>query len=118
MTLTSSTFDDSVAYEGSVAFITNAATASFKSITMTNGKAIQYGGAIYVGGTGSSSVSFSNCAANVYYYESADMGGFMYVANPYTTLSSSGCCYDNLYASTTGKFIEGTYLGSFASSCT
>jgi hypothetical protein len=119
MTFSSTTFKDSVAYEGGVIFMTNAATASFTGVTMTNGKAINLGGAIYSGGTGAASISFSSCAATVSYFESYINGGFLYIANQYTTLSTSGCCYNNLFALSNGGFIQGSYEGStFSSSCT
>lgn len=46
----------------------NTASASFSSVRMNQGKARDSGGAIYSGGTGSSSISFSNCAASLTYF--------------------------------------------------
>lgn len=41
----------------------------------------------------------------------------MYISNPTTTLSSSSCCYKNLYAAKLSAFVFGTYSGTFASTC-
>ena len=65
MTFTGSTFLDSLAYDGSVIYMMNTATVAFNSITMTNGRTRRYGGAIYAGGTGVSSIAFSNCANTI-----------------------------------------------------
>jgi hypothetical protein len=39
----------------------------------------------------------------------------MYITNPATFLSSSSCSYSHLFALKLGKFIYGSYLGSFTS---
>lgn len=65
MSFTSTTFKDSLAYEGSIIHMNNAASLSFNNVNMQYGKARHYGGAIYCGGTGAASISFANCAANV-----------------------------------------------------
>lgn len=39
------------------------ASATFDSVAMSNGKSIMYGGAIYAGGTGTASITFTNCAS-------------------------------------------------------
>ena len=98
MSFTSTTFKDSVAYEGGVLFITNAASVSFSSVTMTDAKARHYAGAIYAGGSGSASISFASCSGTVQRFESLFDGGFLYISNPSTTLSSSNCCYDHIKA--------------------
>lgn len=72
---------------------------------------------MYSGGTGSSSVSFSNCAS-VRYFESYTDGGLIFIANPTTTLSSFNSCFEHLYAARLGAMIQGSYIGSFSSSCT
>jgi len=96
----------------------NTASVTFTSITMQQGKARHYGGAIYSGGTGAASISFASCSNPVYYFESYLDGGFLYIANSQTTLSSSGCCFNHFKAVGWGGFIQGTYAGSIASTCT
>ena len=118
MSFTSSIFKDALAYQGSVVFINNAGSASFNLITMTNGKSRDKGGAIYTDGTGSASISFSNCATTVSYFLSYSDGGFAYIGNPSTTMSSSNCCYNHLFAVGNGAFTRGSFSGSFTSSCT
>ena len=78
--------------------MTNTATATFDAIKMNQGKARHYGGAIYVGGTGSSSLSITNCAQDVTYFDSYFDGGFLYTANGDVTLASSSCCYNHIHA--------------------
>lgn len=51
------------------------------------------------------------------YFESYVDGGFIFIANPSTTLSSSGCCYEHLFALKLGGFIYGSYSGTFTSTC-
>ena len=79
------------------------------SITMTHGKARNQGGAIYLGGTGSSSITFSNCAANVEYFDSKLDGGFLYIFNPEANLLSSNCCYEHIYAFRYGGLVYGSH---------
>ena len=57
-----------MAYEGSVLYMTNAAFITFTSITMSYGKSMNYGGAIYADGTGAASITFANCASAIQYF--------------------------------------------------
>ena len=98
MTFTSSTFKDNIGYDGSIIYMLNTASVTFNSVTMNYGRARRYGGAIYSGGTGASSITFSNCAAAVTHFESTNHGGFMYIANPSTTVSSTNCNYNHMYS--------------------
>ena len=41
----------------------NTAKITFTSITMSYGKAMMYGGAIYAGGSGTANITFTNCAS-------------------------------------------------------
>lgn len=59
----------------------NTAAVTFNSVTMTNGRARNYGGAIYSGGTGVSTITFSNCAAPVSTFETNVHGGLLYIDN-------------------------------------
>ena len=51
-TFTSSTFIDSLASDGSILTMENAASVTFTSVKMNHGKAFNFGGAIYAFGTG------------------------------------------------------------------
>jgi predicted outer membrane repeat protein len=98
LSFTNTIFTDSLAYEGSVIFMINSAFASFSNVAMNYGKARHYGGAIYVGGSGPSTLSLSNCASDITYFESYYDGGFLYVANPSVTLGSQNCCFNHYKA--------------------
>ena len=118
MTFTSSLFKDNIGYNGGIVYMTNTAAVTFNSITMTNGRARNDGGSIYSGGTGASSITFSNCAANVDFFEANANGGFMYIDNPSTTFSSSNCNYNDMLAQGMGGWVYGNNLGTFGmSSC-
>ena len=51
-------------------------------ITMTLDKAMNHGGAIYLGGSGSATIALSDCAATVEYFDSVLDGALVYVYNP------------------------------------
>jgi hypothetical protein len=94
----SSTFKDNVGYNGGIVYMLNTADVTFTSVTMTNGRARHYGGAIYSGGSGASTITFSNCASTVATFETDVDGGFMYIDNPDTVFSSSLCDYNHMLA--------------------
>lgn len=56
MRLTNTKFRDMLAYEGSVAYMLNSADVQFTNVNMNYGKARNNGGALYMGGTGNSSL--------------------------------------------------------------
>ena len=89
-----------------------------RSVSMQHGKARHLGGALYSGGTGSATIDIANCNGNAQYFESFSDGGFLFVANPSTTLTTSSCCYQHLYAVKLGGFVFGDYIGTFTSTCT
>lgn len=72
---------------------------------MTYGKARNHGGAIYLGGSGSASITVSDCAATVQYFDAILDGGFVYVYNTAAVLASSNCCFAHIYAGRYGKLV-------------
>ena len=87
----------------------NGATLLLDKVTMTEGKARNNGGAIYLSGSGSPTMAFTNCLATIQTFDATRDGGLIFVFNPNTVISTSNCCYANLYAGRYGAHIQGTY---------
>jgi hypothetical protein len=65
LTFIGSKFWDNLAYDGGVIFMQNTATALFSAVSMSYSYSRHYGGGIYIGGTGASSITFSDCATTI-----------------------------------------------------
>jgi hypothetical protein len=86
---------------------------------MTHGLSLNAGGAIYNTGTGVSSIIIRNCAAPINYFEAYGNGGFMYINNPQTTVTSTNCGYNHMKSYSMGGFVYGQDLSTFSiSTCT
>lgn len=76
---------------------------------MTNGRARSSGAGIFLGGSGGATLTIKSCPKDIQFYESNDVGGFIYVENPSTQISSNNCNYKNLNAKTRGGLIYVKY---------
>jgi hypothetical protein len=113
MSFTSTIFHDSVAHDGSVIYMLDTSSLTLTSVSMTDGKAIGNGGAIYSGGAGASSITITNCASDINYYQAGNDGGLFYISNSQTILTSSNCNYNDLYAVNQGGLVYGAELSTF-----
>lgn len=84
-------------------YLLNSATLSTSLITLINGKALNFGGAIYQTGTSSSPITLNGCKTDLLYFEANEKGGFLYADNTQGTFSTN-CDYQNFY-SKAGGFI-------------
>jgi hypothetical protein len=86
---------------------------------MTNGKALNDGGAIHISGSGAVSLAFSNCptGGTLTHFEAGRHGGFIYTSNPALGLTTINCKWNHLYAANTGGFIYGDVSNLDISGC-
>lgn len=104
--------------DSSVVYMNDGATVVFDNIEITNGKALNNGGAIYADGSGNAQITFTDCNSDIQYFESVNDGGLIYSSNSHLSVTSSNCDFNHIYSGNDGAFLSGDGITSLSiSSC-